>query len=66
MIQLNKWKPANLVGQVSVGLRFGETELVYLCISRVSIEDIREELARTSYSCNYETMDIVAINDEKL
>ena len=52
--------------QVSAGFEIEKADLVYLCISRVSIEDIREELACTSYSCYDETMDIVAINDEKL
>jgi hypothetical protein len=53
-------------GQVSVSFEIQGSDLVYLCISRVGIEDIREELACASYPRNHKTMDIVAINDEKL
>jgi hypothetical protein len=52
--------------QVSVSLRSKDQIWFYLCISRVGIEDIGEELACASYPRNHKAMDIVAINDEKL
>lgn len=50
---------------VSVGQHQG-AHFLYLCISRVGVKDIREELARTGHPGNYQAMDIVTIDHEKL
>lgn len=36
----------------------------YLAISRIGIENIREEFARTSNACNYQTMYVEAVNNK--
>lgn len=36
----------------------------YLCVSRVGIEDIREELARARNACHNQSMDIEAVDHE--
>ncbi len=38
----------------------------YLSISRVRVEHVGEELARACDPCNYQTMNIVTINDKEL
>ena len=40
--------------------------LAYLCISRISVEDVREELARTSHSCYNQSVDVKAVYHEEM
>lgn len=39
---------------------------VYLCVSRICVEDIGEEFASTSYASNDKSVNVVTVHHEKL
>ena len=64
MVQLIKRKSANL--QQSVICYLMADAGIYLCVSRISVEHIRKEFACTSDAGYDETVNVEAVNNEKV